>query len=235
VDVVAGVSDIAEVVKMVADVVRNTREIIQAVNDGRKYLELNYPDSKDEWADLLYQMQRTVEGLAEVTKVVSAFRFSGGPAADYDTVRFNNYVIEQKAKLAELNGRLRDLKGSSGKVRDLRDALNAHSTDRKWDSMFGLLGEKGRRDAAELASVLSNFYADDEKLADTIRRMMELAEAAVKDVDAALAPAGIAHPIYIPDAAAVLGVYATIFAEPQRELNTLVQSLEETRTVLTSR
>lgn len=50
----AGVSDIAEVVKMVADVVRNTREIIQAVNDGRKYLELNYPDSKDEWADLLY-------------------------------------------------------------------------------------------------------------------------------------------------------------------------------------
>lgn len=231
----AGVSDIAEVVKMVADVVRNTREIIQAVNDGRKYLERNYPDSKDEWADLLYQMQLTVEGLAEVTKVVSAFRFSGGPAADYETVRFNDYVIEQKAKLVELNGRLRDLKGSSGKVRDLRDALNAHSEDRGWASMFGLLGEKGRRDAIELASVLSNFYADDEKLADTIRRMMELAEAAVNDVDAALAPAGIADPAFIPDAAAVLDVYATIFAEPQRELNTLVQSLEETRSVLTSR
>lgn len=231
----AGVRDIAEVVKMVAEVVRNTREIIQAVNDGRKYLELNYPDSKNEWADLLYQMQRTVEGLAEVTKVVSAFRFSEGPAADYETVRFNDYVIEQKAKLVNLNGRLRDLKGSSGKVRDLRDALDAHSIDRGWGSMFGLLGEKGRRDASELASVLSNFYADDEKLADTIRRMMELAEAAVKDVDVALAPTGIASPGNIPDAATILSVYATVFAEPQRELTTLVHSLEEMRTVLTSR
>jgi hypothetical protein len=44
-------------------------------------------------------MQRTVEGLAEVTKTISGFRFvSRGRALDREPVRFNDYVIAQKAK-----------------------------------------------------------------------------------------------------------------------------------------
>ena len=81
---------------------------------------------------------------------------------------------------------------------------------------------------------MSNFYADDLKLVDTIQTMVSLAESAVADVEAALGPPGLARAFNIPNAAALLGVYSTIFKEPQLKLDQLAKSMEETRSSLSS-
>jgi hypothetical protein len=72
------VSEIAVVLQQPADVVKNTREIVEAVNDGRKFLASRHPEAKQDLSDLIGQMQLTIEGLAEVTSVISGFRFVSG-------------------------------------------------------------------------------------------------------------------------------------------------------------
>ncbi|HYO20117.1 MAG TPA: hypothetical protein VES02_15800 [Dermatophilaceae bacterium] len=225
------VRDIAEAVKLIGDVVKSTRTIIEAINDGRKYLERHAPDTSQYWAEMMHQMQITVEGLAEVTKVVSGFAFGFGASGptESDLARFNDYVLAQEAKVVELRGRLRQLKGSSGRVQELRDVLNAYTTQPGWSSMWGLLGEKGRREAEQLASLLGNFYADDMRLVETIDYMIRVSESAVADVQAALGPPGRAYSFNIPVAAELLGLYAGMFTEPQHRLNELVSSLEDAR------
>jgi len=226
------VRDIADGVKLIGDVIDSTRTILEAINDGKKYLEREAPDTKRYWADLMQQMQLTVTGLAEVTGVVSGFSFgfdASGDPRESDLDRFNNYVISQKAKVAALKGRARQLKGSSRKVRELRGILNNYTGNPGWSSMWGLLGKKGRHDAESLASLLGNFYADDMRLADTIDAMIEFSEHAIAEVDNTLGPPGQKYASNIPIAAEVLGVLADTFAERQRILDDLVLRLDETR------
>jgi hypothetical protein len=115
------VTEVADVVRTLADVVRNTREIVDAVNDGRKFLAAKHPEAQKDFAELLSQMQLTVEGLAEVTKVISGFRFVTDmrtldrDTADRELARFNDYVIEQKADIARLKNRIRELKADCEK------------------------------------------------------------------------------------------------------------------------
>ena len=54
------VGEIADVIRQLADVVKNTREIVEAVNDGRKFLASNHPEAQQDFSDLLGQMQLTV-------------------------------------------------------------------------------------------------------------------------------------------------------------------------------
>jgi len=228
---VPSVRDVADGVKLIGDVVKSTRLIVEAINDGKKYLKRKAPDTERYWAELMQQMQFTVQGLAEVTGVVSGFSFGFGVAGakESDLSRFNDYVIAQRAKVTELRGRIRQLRGSSGEVQKLREILNDYTGKPGWSSMWGLLGKEGRRKAEPLASLLGNFYADDHRLVVTIETMVRLAEFAVSDVEAALGPPGRKYASNIPTAAELLGVYATIFAEPQQRLDELVLTIEETR------
>ena len=228
------VRDVADAVQLIADVVNNTRSIVAALNDGRKYLERNHPESKADWSSLMTEMQITIEGLSRVTQVVSGFRFGIGATGptDADLARFNNYVMLQKKSVVELSGQTRTLKGSCDKVAELRDDLNARSEDKSWSSMWGLLGEKGRREAEELAFALGGFYADDLRLISTVQHMTTLATAAVADVEDALGPPGLAQAANIPVAAELLGVYATVFKGPQGQLDDLAMAMARAHTSL---
>src|SRR6266487_3943684 len=134
------VSEVADVIRLLGDVVKNTREIVDAVNDGRKFLASRHPEAQQDFSDLLGQMQLTVEGLADVTKVISGFRFvSDGGTVHHETAerelsRFNDYVIEQKKDIAKLKNRIRELKADCEKVRALRDKLDARTDTRSWGS-----------------------------------------------------------------------------------------------------
>jgi uncharacterized coiled-coil protein SlyX len=234
----SSVADIAKVIQMLADVVKHTREIVEAVNDGRKFLASRYPEAQQDFSDLLGQMQRTIEGLAEVTKVISGFRFVCGAGtvdretADRELARFNDYVVEQKEDVAKLKNRIRDLRADCEKVRALRDKLDARTDTRSWGSLFGLFGVKAHQRALELHGTLSNFYADDQRMVDLFRQTLELAEGGIKEVENALGPPGIANPYNVPAAAAILGTYAMLFDKPQSELHRLADVISEARTAL---
>jgi hypothetical protein len=98
--------------------------------------------------------------------------------------------------------------------------------------MFGLLGDKARQRSGELAGELSNFYADDQRMVDLFRQMLDLAEKAVREVEDVLGPPGMLNPYNVPLAAATLGTYAQLFREPERELTRLAGLLNDTRTAL---
>ena len=234
------VSEVASLIRELADVVKNTREIVDAVNDGRKFLASRHPEAQQDFSDLLGQMKLTVEGLSKVTKVISGFRFVyDGAALNRETAerelsRFNDYVIEQKEDITRLKNSIRKLKADCEKVRALRDKLDARTKTRSWGSMFGLLGlgAKAQQRALELHGSLSNFYADDQQMIYLIRQTLKLAENGIKDVEKVLGPPGTANPYNVPTAAEILGIYAVVFDKPQNELDRLANILSDTQTDL---
>lgn len=232
------VREIAEVIRMLGEVVKSTRDIVDAVNDGRKFLAAQHPQAKGDFGELLLQMEQTVVGLVDVTKVISGFRFvsngaSNSATADRDLIRFNDYVIAQKGDIATLRNRIRELKADCEKVRAMRDKLDAMSGTRSWGSLFGLFGEKARYRSVELASALSNFYADDQRMISLFQQTLDLALLAMDEVGQALGPPGHANPANVPLAAQILGVYAVSFEKPQDDLQRLADVLSDARTALT--
>lgn len=229
------VREIAESIKSLGDVIKNTREIIKAVNDGRAYLKRYYPEAQADLGNLLGQLQRAIEGLASVTKVITGFRFVvAGTLVDVasatrDLARLNDYLIAQREKVSSLKGKIRDLKADCDKVRQLRDKLDARTKTHTWGSMFELLGSKARKRSQELHSTLANFYADDQRMIELISDSLSLAEKALAEVEDALGPPGVASPYNVPVAAQVLGSYAQLFRAPHDELHSLADELTQAR------
>jgi|GEM_PF-1432647 len=232
------INEVADVIKMLGDVVKSTREIIDAVNDGKKFLALKHPEAQQNFSNLIMQMQKTIEGMAKVTSVISNFRFvTDGKVvarmtADRELARFNDYIIRQKSDIAALKNDIRKLKTDCEKIRQLRDKLDARSKDRSWGSLFGLLGAKAQQRTLELHGTISNFYADDQKMIDLFNQTLELAERAIQDVEEVLGPAGIANPYNIPIAAEILGTYSVLFGAPNRELHALADIMNKAQSVL---
>lgn len=233
------IKEIAESIKLLGDVVKSTREIIKAVNDGREYLKRYYPDAQGDVSGLLQQMQRAIEGLASVTKVFSGFRFViagtsvNTVTANRDLARLNDYLIAQRDNVSRLKGKIRELKADCDKVRQLRDKLDARAKTKTWGSMFKLFGLKAQKRAQELHSALSEFYADDQRMIDLIGDNLKLAEQALAEVEDTLGPPGSASPYNVPMAAQVLGLYAVLFRDSHSELETLADDLNDARMALT--
>jgi methyl-accepting chemotaxis protein len=233
------VSEVAALIKELGEVVESTRKIVEAVNDGRKFLKQRYPSAEKNLGDLLFQMQKAIEGLAAVTKVIGAFRFvvSGDTVdpetASRDLARFNDYVIQQREDVATLKGRIRDLKANCEKVRALRDQLDKRTESGSWGSMFELFGGKVKQRSMELSSALSNFYADDQRMIGLLEQTLRLAEAGLQEVLDCIGPAGVANPYNVPTAATILGSYALLFQEPQHALHALADDLSAARSALT--
>ena len=233
-------AEIAASVKMMGEVVTNTREIVKAVNDGREYLKHYYPDAQEDISKLLQQIQRAIEGLGSVTKVISGFRFVlvgtsvDRTAADRDLARLNDYLIAQRDKTLALKGNIRKLKADCDKVRRLRNNLDARTKSRSWGSMFELLIPEARKRSHELHSVLSNFYADDQRMIQLLQESLGVAEKAVEEVEGVLGPSGIANPYNVPLAAQVLGLYADIFRVPNNDLQNLADALNKASMAIAS-
>jgi hypothetical protein len=223
------VRELADAVHLLAEVIKDTRELAEAVQDGRKFLTREHPEAKADLVEMLSQMQTTVEGLAKVTSVVTGFRFTiKGAAVDAEPARFNGYVIEQKKQVAALRGDIKRLKGSCDKIRDARDKLNALAGNRNdWTAMFRLFGKKRREMTIRLAGTLSGFYADDQRIIDLIRKILRLSQAALTEADRTLGPAAMASPDNVARAAEVLNIYAGVFKESEAKLATLVTTLED--------
>lgn len=234
------VKEIAETIKLLGDVVKSTRDIVEAANSGRKYLSRYHPEAQRDISKLLSQMQRAIEGLSNVTKVITGFRFVVALNSDFnrqvaeaDIARLNDYLIEQRRKATKLRGRIRELKADCDKVRELRDKLDARTNSHSWGSMFELFGAKGKKRSQELHSALSSFYADDQQMIQLLNQSLDLAENALNDVENALGPPGIADPYNVPVAAQMLGLYAELFRVPHQQLDGLADDLNRARIAIT--
>lgn len=237
---VISVRDAADAVKLLGDVVKATREIVKAMNDGALYLKRTYPDASKQIEQLLEQMQVTVVGLAEVTKIGSSFRFvvsdlsAGTASAQSELARFNGYMIEQRLHVEKLKNNIRTLKGNCAKIRELRDKLDARARQLNLDTLFALLGMTSHSQASKLHAYIGEFYASDERMIQQIVDTLAFVHDALNDVDSSLGPPGIASPYAVPHAAALLGTYAALLKQSEVTLGTLVDELDDTRRLLKS-
>jgi chromosome segregation ATPase len=234
------VKEIAESIKLLGDIVKSTREIVDAVNDGRAYLKRYYPEARVDLSNLLKQMQRAIEGLASVTKVISGFRFVlegtsvERATADRDLARLNDYLIAQREQTSTLKGNMRELKADCDKVRQLRDKLDSRTKSHSWGSMFELFGAKARERSQELHSALSNFYADDQRMIELLSHGLAMTERALLEVEDALGPPGMLNPYNVPIAAEVLGLYSMIYRARDTELHSLADELSKACTAISA-
>lgn len=235
------IKDVAKAIKMLGDVVKSTREVIDAVKDGKKFLAMKYPEAQKDFSSLIGQMQLTIEGLATVTSVISGFRFvTDGKIHDssiayQDLSRFNDYIIQQDKDITALKNSISKLKTNCEKVKELRDKLDSRTKDRSWGSLFGLLGKSAQKRTIELHGTISNFYADDQRMIELFTQTLALAEQAIKDVGEVLGPSGTLNPYNIPEAAEMLGTYAVLFARPNKELHKLADTMSEVQASLSTK
>ena len=223
------VKEVAETLDELAKLIENTHSIIKAINDGREYLALKYPDARDDFANLLTQMQKTVIGLARVTGVIKSFRFTVGSqkSLERSLERFNKHMIKHDVEVAALRGDIRKLKSDCKKIGDLRDKLTQRSRGQSWSRMFNMLGIKSRQKRDHLVGTIGNFYADDQRMIFLINKTLKLATRVLADVDRSLGMPGQANPNNVPKASIMLGIYAGMFLEPHEKLESLADDMNE--------
>jgi hypothetical protein len=211
------VRDVLDALDLAARTIASTKQVIAAVNDGRRYLEQYHPAAKPDLAAMLNEMRLTVRGLAKVSKVVTHFQFTvAGAATDLEPVRFNNYVIESKEDLQELEDHISDLKGSCTKIEEHLQALNQRGGGR-WNDWVGLLGERKEARRIELTQALQDAYTIDESMIYVIRTLTDAARTTLEDVSKALGSATSALPENVPAAAELLRERAEGFRRVERE------------------
>src|SRR5438552_2258022 len=122
------VREVADALELVADAIRNTREIVKAVTDGREFLKRYHPEARKDLTLLLEEVGRSLTGLVQVSKVVTAFQFTvAGAGRDLEPSRFNNYVIQSRADLQELRAHIVELRARCSRVNEYLNRLDARA------------------------------------------------------------------------------------------------------------
>lgn len=223
------IGEIADAVKLLKDVVSNTRDIVAAIDDGRAYLKAKYPQARPDFAELLVEMRATVSGLSQVTGLLTNFSFTvEGPAADTEAVRFNEYVINMDPAINDLNDHIADLKGSCTKIIELKARLDDRAGKSDfWAPFLWLLGVSSTEQATNLANQLAEFYMVDQRMIEAIETMLRIARQALDEVTEALGGPGVSHPYLVPKAAGVLASYSLPFRDQRKDLDSLKESMTE--------
>lgn len=219
--------DLLGLLKTLADIVRDTKDLAEAVKSGAAYLKRKHPSAKPAVETMLSEMRKSVVGLARITAAITHFRFyPSATAPETEAARFNDHWIASKRAVADAKSNLGDLKGSSGKVRKAReelDALAAHG----WQSWLRLFPIKSRALEKKLGDTLSTFYADDQRIIAVIEDILGRSEQILNDADAALKQPGLDMHGRINAASVILDRNATAVTQLERDLDQLIKTLDE--------
>ncbi|MDQ3765399.1 MAG: hypothetical protein M3460_29245 [Actinomycetota bacterium] len=220
------VGDVTDIIKLVGETIKNTREIVAALKDASSYLRKRYSEAPKDLAGLLTEMHQTLVGLAQVTDVITAFQFTReGTQVDREPARFNNRVISRKHRLEQLRNSISSLKGSSGKMKLYADALAGTEGKPGWQ-LFDILG-LGKTQTEKLGHQFNDLYVVDDRMVWMLNELIKATETALRDVSDALGPPGSAYPKNVPVAAALLEDYVKQFRELEDAINDVRQQLED--------
>jgi hypothetical protein len=219
------VGEVRDALKLAGEVIDNTRTIVTAVNDGQAFLNKYHADAKSDLKALLEQVRKTMQGLVQVSRIVTHFQFTvAGSALDTEPRRFNNYVLAAKGELHELRDRIDDLRGSCKRIAEHRDALNQRTSE-PWWGWVSLLGEKKEQRRRELNSKLEDVYFADANIIFYVERLMRAVEITLEKVSEGLRTGAGARPENVPAAAALLDEYAAQFRPVEQDCTDLVGEL----------
>jgi poly-gamma-glutamate capsule biosynthesis protein CapA/YwtB (metallophosphatase superfamily) len=215
------IAEVREAVGLLAKLVEDTRTLLAALEDGRKYLQAKHPDAAGRVADVLEQMRFTVAGTVSVTRVVLDFDFSLGGSADdkSELARFNNHLIAAGKDIATKDADVSRLRGSCERIRALQWELQERAGNRPW---WALLGDKAGQQADQLSKTMERLYLNDDAMATQVTKVLEAGDAALQAVREALRGSDVGPRVeHIPVAQQVLREQADEFAPVIKDLKTL--------------
>jgi hypothetical protein len=157
------IAEVRDAVKLMAELVDQTRTILSALEDGREYLQRYHPTATTQVAELMEQMRVTVAGAISVTRIVADFDFTvEGTDVDRQPARFNDHLIrvDEQIRIKE-EGELHLLSGSCTQIRRLRDDFQDRAGKRSWWALFG---DRAGQRAAELSRTMGRLYESDEDM-----------------------------------------------------------------------
>ncbi len=217
--------EITNDIAIVANAIKNIKEIHTAIKDGKKYFEKAHPEIKKDVADMCAELQKTCNAIATASGVITNFRFnSSAGALDNEPTRFNDYFITYKTNKNEAEDLIRSLKGHCHIIRQHADKVSSGGTRPFW-SFFDV--QSAQREY-ELGVLLQKIYDDEQDFYSIVYRMAHSMNAAIGDVTDALIENAMMSSSRVPEAASKLSEYAKSFKELEMIAGKTRDELDET-------
>lgn len=217
--------DAAALLKEVAGGIRDLRTIIEAARDGEKFLTRHHPDARKAFADLLEELGKLTEYLADASSIVTAFEFTvTGSDVDRQPRAFNDQLVEREAVFARFDNQLDQTRIHCSAVGGYSEQLATQAKQRGLHNLFGLLNT-GKEQAAKLSVLLEDVWGNDTRVLDEFEKMATAVRIALEDVRAALGPPGEMRSENVPAAAQLLGKHRGQFLPIQLQATDAARDL----------
>jgi hypothetical protein len=228
----SAVNEVADLLKLVAEGVRNVRTIVDAARDGYKYLHEHHADAEADLANLLEELGKLTEYLADGASIITGFAFTvTGTDLDRQPRAFNDLLVERQRVFARFDAQLDRTRTHCSKVGMHANKLRIQAETNGLHNLFGLVNA-GKEQAGRMARLVEEVYENDVELLKEFQYMSEAVRLALDDVQTTLGPRGTMLVENVPAAAELLGRYATEFTaiqiradDSKRELHALVNEL----------
>lgn len=224
------IGEVREAVRAIADLVGQTRVILQAIKDGTAYLQKNFPDAQGDLSELLEEMRTTVVGLISASRVVPDFAFTvDGSDLDRQPARFNDHLVKSGETLSRLRSDVSRLKGSCTDMIEIRDHLGDRAGNAPWWTVLGI-SDKAQVTAQKLHLAFTKLYEIDYAMTQQAEVVLDGTEEALERVKAALLTGTGTSAMSVANvkkAAKVLHDQAVVLRPQLRELEELRDDLSE--------
>jgi hypothetical protein len=196
------ISEVRDAVELLSDLVDQTRTILEALEDGRAYMQKYYPNATRDLAALLEQMRTTIAGAIDATSPITRFDFTvEGDNVGLQPTRFNDYMREVDDRINETDADVHRLHGSCERIRRLSKTLQRRAHNTPW---WALLGDRAGQRANELSPRMRQLYGQDLAMVDQLRVVLQADRAALDAVRAELTKDGGASVRNVSAAQAVM-------------------------------
>jgi hypothetical protein len=212
------ISEVGVALATVANSIGHIREISEAIREGRDYLKVTHPEVKDDLIMMCAEMQKSASALATASSIVTHFRFVIGDSLPGEASRFNEHLMANKSQAETLEQQIASMRGHCLVIKEHAETVKkkAGGGMRSLAAAFGLHSVERER---ELADALEGIYDEEMQYHQGVNMMARAVRRTLEAVQEALGPPGVIDPGNVPAAAAVLGEYATAFAELESACN----------------
>ena len=224
------IGEVRDAVRAMADLVAQTRVILQAIKDGTAYLQKNFPDAQGDLSELLEEMRTTVVGLISASRVVPDFAFTvDGSDLGRQPARFNDHLVKSGKTLSRLKEDVSRLKGSCTDMIAIRDRLGDRAGSAAWWTVLGI-PDKAQATAQKLQVAFGRLYEIDVTMTQQAGVVLNGTEQALERVRAALLTGPDTSAMSVDNvqrAAKVLHDQAVVLRPQLRELEELRDDLSD--------
>jgi hypothetical protein len=207
------VQEVTDAIDLITRNINNIRTLVEACQDGGKFLMTHHPGVRDDLGAMCHEMQKTLHAIAAASAIVTHFRFTVATDAMHaEPARFNDYLMEHKSQALEVRDQLETMRGHCHVIREHAASMEKTADSFSLRSLFSLIGVDSRERQDELRAALEEIYNDEMAYHATMSAMSDAVHRALEAVQDALGPSGAMDPVNVPIAAEVLGAHADAFA-----------------------